>query len=213
MDVSALNSTSTSTSGASAIKAAADTQDRFLKLLVAQMKNQDPMNPMDNAQVTSQMAQIQTVTGIGTLDTTVKGLTAQFNQMQGLQSVSLVGRDVSVAGSRLSFASGKGTGSFELASAADTVKLEVLTAAGGVIDTVQLGAQGTGRQRFEWPNANYDDSAGLKFRITASQGTAAVSSTTFTQDKVMAVNTSGAKLQLQLQNLGLVNYSAVTTID
>ena len=147
MDVSALNSTSTSTSGASAIKAAADTQDRFLKLLVAQMKNQDPMNPMDNAQVTSQMAQIQTVTGIGTLDTTVKGLTAQFNQMQGLQSVSLVGRDVSVAGSRLSFASGKGTGSFELASAADTVKLEVLTAAGGVIDTVQLGAQGTGRQR------------------------------------------------------------------
>ena len=213
MDVSALNSTSTSTSGASAIKAAADTQDRFLKLLVAQMKNQDPMNPMDNAQVTSQMAQIQTVTGIGTLDTTVKGLTAQFNQMQGLQSVSLVGRDVSVAGSRLSFASGKGAGSFELASAADTVKLEVLTAAGGVIDTVQLGAQGTGRQRFEWPNANYDDSAGLKFRITASQGTAAVSSTTFTQDKVMAVNTSGAKLQLQLQNLGLVDYSAVTTLD
>ena len=217
MDVSTLNSTAASTagaSGASTIKAAADTQDRFLKLLVAQMQNQDPMNPMDNAQVTSQMAQIQTVTGIGTLDTTVKGLTSQFNQMQGLQSVSLVGRDVSVAGNRLSFADGVGgVGSFELTSAADTVKLEVLTAAGGVIDTVQLGAQGTGRQSFEWPNANYDDSAGLKFRITASQGAAAVSSTTFTQDKVVAVNTSGSKLQLQLQNIGLVDYSAVTTID
>ena len=217
MDVSALNSTTTGvagSSGASAIQAAADTQDRFLKLLVAQMKNQDPMNPMDNAQVTSQMAQIQTVTGIGTLDTSVKSLASQFNQMQGLQSVSLVGRDVSVAGNRLSFTDGVGgVGGFELSSPADTVKLEVLTSAGGVIDTLQLGAQGTGRQTFEWPNANYDDSAGLKFRITASQGTAAVSSTTFTQDKVVAVNTSGAKLQLQLQNLGLVDYSTVTTID
>ena len=214
MAVSALNSTTPiSTSAESAAKAAADTQDRFLKLLVAQMKNQDPMNPMDNAQVTSQMAQIQTVTGISTLDTSVKGLTSQFNQMQGLQSVSLVGRDVSVAGNRLSFADGKGSGSFELASAADTVKLEVLTAAGGVLDTVQLGAQGTVRQSFEWPNANYNDSSGLKFRITATKGTVAVTNTTFTQDKVVSVNTSGSKLQLELQNLGLVDYSAVTTID
>ena len=213
MDISALNSTASSKTPAASTKDAADTQDRFLKLLVAQMKNQDPMNPMDNAQVTSQMAQIQTVTGIGTLDTTVKSLTAQFNQMQGLQSVSLVGRDVSVAGNRLSFADGKGSGSFDLASAADAVKLEVLTPAGGVLDTVQLGAQGSGHQNFEWPNSNYDDKAGLKFRITATKGAAAVTSTTFTQDKVVAVNTSGAKLQLQLQNLGLVDYSTVTTID
>ena len=44
-------------------------QDRFLKLLVAQMQNQDPLNPMDNAQVTSQMAQINTVSGIEKLNT------------------------------------------------------------------------------------------------------------------------------------------------
>ena len=49
----------------------ADAADRFLKLLVAQMQNQDPLNPMDNAQVTSQMAQINTVTGIEKLNTTV----------------------------------------------------------------------------------------------------------------------------------------------
>ena len=43
-------------------------QDRFLKLLVTQMKNQDPLNPMDNAQVTSQLAQISTVSGIDKLN-------------------------------------------------------------------------------------------------------------------------------------------------
>ena len=212
MDVTALNPTTTSAT-TTATKNAADTQDRFLKLLVAQMKNQDPMNPMDNAQVTSQMAQIQTVSGISTLDTSVKGLTAQFGQMQALQSVGLVGRDVSVAGNRLDFAAGKGEGSYELDSAADAVKLEILSPAGSVLDTVQLGAQGTGRQNFTWPSDKYDDSAKLNFRITASKGAAAVPATTFTQDKVVSVNTSGAKLQLQLQNLGLVDYSAVTTID
>ena len=78
------------------------TSDRFLKLLVAQMQNQDPLNPMDNAQVTSQMAQINTVTGIEKLNTTVQGLNGQFVQLQALQGASLVGRDVIVAGNRCS---------------------------------------------------------------------------------------------------------------
>jgi flagellar basal-body rod modification protein FlgD len=215
MDVTSLNPTTTSTAAATTAKNAVDTQDRFLKLLVAQMQNQDPMNPMDNAQVTSQMAQIQTVSGVSTLDTSIKALSTQFGQMQALQSVSLVGRDVSIEGNRLNIASGsgKGTGSYELASAADAVKLEILSPAGTVLATQQLGAQGTGRQHFNWPTTQTDNSAQLNFRITATQGAAVVSSATFAQDKVMAVNTSGAKLQLQLQNAGLVDYSTVKTID
>ncbi len=213
MDVTSLNPTTTSTAAATTAKNAVDTQDRFLKLLVAQMQNQDPMNPMDNAQVTSQMAQIQTVSGVSTLDTSIKALSTQFGQMQALQSVSLVGRDVSVEGNRLNIANGAGAGSYELASAADAVKLEILSPAGTVLDTQQLGAQGTGRQNFSWPTSQTDNSAQLNFRITATKGAAVVSSTTFAQDKVVAVNTSGSKLQLQLQNAGLVDYSTVKTID
>ncbi|MDQ6680312.1 MAG: flagellar hook assembly protein FlgD, partial [Pseudomonadota bacterium] len=62
------------------------TADRFLKLLVAQMKNQDPLSPMDNAQVTSQMAQINTVSGIDKLNKTVEGLSSQFAQLQAVQA-------------------------------------------------------------------------------------------------------------------------------
>ena len=62
------NTSSTSTgTGTTALTSAQAQTDRFLKLLVAQLNNQDPMNPMDNAQMTSQMAQISTVTGIETL--------------------------------------------------------------------------------------------------------------------------------------------------
>ena len=57
-------------------------QDRFLKLLVAQMNNQDPMSPMDNAQLTSQMAQINTVSGIQELNQSVSKISSQFGAMQ-----------------------------------------------------------------------------------------------------------------------------------
>ncbi|MCV2367373.1 flagellar hook assembly protein FlgD [Roseateles oligotrophus] len=210
---SVTNTTITSPVEKTATKTAADTQDRFMKLLIAQMKNQDPMNPMDNAQVTSQMAQIQTVTGVSTLDTSIKSLSSQFVQMQALQSVSLVGRDVSVEGNRLDMENGIGTGVFELGSPADAVKLEVLSPGGNVIDTVQLGAQGSGRHNFEWSGDKSDPAAKYNFRITATQGTAAVASIPYSFDKVIAVNTSGSKLQLQLQNAGLVDYGSIKTID
>ena len=94
--------------GSATTKNEAGSQDRFLKLLVAQMQNQDPMNPLDNAQVTSQMAQINTVSGIDKLNTTVAGLNGQLVQLQALQGATLVGRDVTVAGNRLSVQGGVG---------------------------------------------------------------------------------------------------------
>src|SRR5689334_5529330 len=139
-DSAASLASATATGGSTSTDATA-TSDRFLKLLVAQMQNQDPLSPMDNAQVTSQMAQINTVTGIEKLNSTVQGLQGQFVQMQALQGATLVGRDVIVPGNKLQVADGVGQGGFELNSAADNVKVEVLSAAGKVIDTVNLGAQ------------------------------------------------------------------------
>ncbi len=63
-----------SKAGASATPNDAGLTDRFMKLLVAQMNNQDPLNPLDNAQITSQLAQINTVVGVNQLNTTVNGL-------------------------------------------------------------------------------------------------------------------------------------------
>lgn len=216
MDISSIN-TSTSGSSATATKNAADTQDRFLKLLVAQMQNQDPMNPLDNAQVTSQMAQIQTVTGVEGLSTSIKSLTSQFTQMQALQSVALVGRDVTVEGNSVvvTDVDGKkiGKGAYELSGAADKVKLEVLSPAGAVIDTVELGAQKAGLQHFEWPAEKALGYDSPKFRITATRGSAEVSTTPYTTDKVVGINTNGAKFQVKLEGLGTVDYSVIKLVD
>jgi flagellar basal-body rod modification protein FlgD len=192
----------------------ADAADRFLKLLVAQMKNQDPLNPMDNAQVTTQMAQISTVSGIDKLNTTVQGLNQQFVQMQALQGASLVGRDVILPGDRLSVSdSGQLQGGFELASAADSVNVEVLNAAGHVIDTLKLGAEGVDHV-FDWaPRVGVDPAQADRFRIVARSGAAAVSATPLMRDRVDAVATGGDTLTLELRMSGSVAYSQIKAFN
>ena len=193
----------------------AGSQDRFLKLLVTQLKNQDPMSPMDNAQLTSQIAQINTVSGIATLNTSVQGLSSQFLQMQSLQGASLVGKDVIVPGSKLDIdtAAATGQGGFELASAADAVKVEVLSPAGRVLDTLNLGAQSIGVHSFNWPSGTNANTSNLTFRVSASSGSTALTSTSLMRDKVTAVSTSGDKLMLELQRTGTVAYSTVKSIN
>ena len=188
--------------------------DRFLTLLVAQLKNQDPLNPMDNAQVTSQMAQINTVTGIEKLNTTVASLSSQFAQSQALQGASLIGHDVVVAGDRLAVGTDRvGQGGFELGGAADRVDVEVLSGAGKVLDTLQLGALPNGLHRFEWPAGSTAETTGLRFRVVAKSGAAGVSATPLMHDKVEAVATGSTGLTLQLQQSGDVAYTAVRSIN
>jgi flagellar basal-body rod modification protein FlgD len=193
----------------------AGSEDRFLKLLVAQMANQDPLNPMDNAQVTSQMAQISTVNGIDKLNTTVQGLNQQFVQMQALQGASLVGRDVILPGDRLTTNdAGLVQGGFELGSAADSVKIEVLNAGGHVIDSIELGAEGSGRHGFEWkPKAGIDATLGDRFRVVAKSGTTTLSATPLMRDRVDAVSAGGETLSLELRMSGSVAYSQIRAFN
>jgi flagellar basal-body rod modification protein FlgD len=212
--ITSIGQNDTGTSAAAA-RNDAGSEDRFLKLLVAQMKNQDPLNPMDNAQVTSQMAQINTVSGIEKLNGTVQGLNRHFVQMQALQGANLVGRDVVLAGSRLGTNdAGLVQGGFELSSAADTVNVEILNAGGHVIDTVELGAQGAGRHGFEWrPLEGVDAALGHSFRVVAKAGAAALSATPLMRDRVDAVSTAGDSLTLELRHSGTRSYADIKAFN
>ena len=194
---------------------AKDASERFLKLLVTQLQNQDPLNPVDNAQMTSQMAQISTVSGIEKLNTTVLGLNSQFMQMQAMQGAALVGRDVLLKGDKLSVPAGSlPSGTFDIGAAADHVKVEVLSPAGLVVDTVNLGAQSTGRHDFQWPGGSkISEAAGYRFRVTATSGGSTVASTPLMRDKVNAVNTGGATLTLQLARNGAVAYTDIQALN
>lgn len=213
MSVSSVNQTQSADPASVISTSDAASADRFLKLLVAQMQNQDPLSPMDNAQVTSQMAQINTVSGIEKLNATVQGLSNQFVQMQALQGASLVGHDVIVPGKLLAFAEGFGQGGFELAGPADSVKVEILAANGQVADTIDLGAQSGGLHSFAWPSGTADETSGLSFRVVAKSGATAVGVTPLMRDRVVAVSMGGDSLMLELGRSGSVAYADVKSFN
>lgn len=216
----AIDSTASTTpaaggSTATTKKSETDASDRFLKLLVAQMKNQDPLNPLDNAQVTSQMAQISTVSGIEKLNTTIETMSSNFSTSQSMHGAALVGRDVVLEGNKLTLdAEGKARGGFELDAPADSVRVEIQSAAGATLDTVVMGAQGAGQNGFSWTlPADMDPALVASFKVTALAGTKAVGATSYMFDRVQAVLTGGPQLRLELQSNGSVPYSQIKAFN
>ena len=211
--IDSVASTAAATAAAKKASSANDagSADRFLKLLVAQMQNQDPLNPLDNAEVTSQMAQISTVSGIEKMNRSIGDLSGSFTQMQQMAGAALVGRDVLLPGDYLKLdAQGNTRGGFELPSTADAVRIDIMDAAGDVIDTIDLGAQTAGRHSFDWtlgPGVNPLTVAG--FRVSASYGTTAVDATPLMRDTVRSVITGGPQLMLELAAAGTVSYASV----
>lgn len=208
------SATSSSTSTAKENDAAA-MQDRFLKLLVAQVNSQDPMNPMDNAQMTSQMAQINTVNGIQQLNQTLTDMASQFTAMQVLQGTSLVGHNVLTNGSTLTpdASTGIAGGAFDLAGNADNVKVDIVSPSGQVLDSLNMGALPQGRQAFAWNAASYQGSGTVSFKISATLGGKAIAVTPFTQDRVASVGTASGALSIQLQSGKSVSYADIAAIQ
>lgn len=205
---------STDTTRDVAANDAASSQDRFLKLLVAQLNNQDPMNPLDNAQMTSQIAQINTVTGIQQLNETVKSLASQFASQQLMQGTSMVGHQVLVEGDQMALnaESKTGYGAVELGSAAASVKVQVLDANNKEVGTVDMGALGAGRHNIEWDASKYKGEGPLRFKVQATNGQSAVPATSLALDQVSSVSLSQGALQLELARGGATTQSAIKAI-
>ena len=209
--------TTTTTTGntKNSVSDANEAQDRFLKLLVAQLNNQDPMNPMDNAQMTSQMAQINTVTGIQQLNQTMQSMSSQFVSMQMLQGTSMIGRTVLTEGNTLGVAAnGTHTAAFDLENQAASVKIQITTASGELVDTIDLGAGATGRNYFTWDGADKysGDKSQLRYSVQATNGATAVASTPLSPHAVIAASASNGQLMLELDDGSSLAHSAVKAV-
>jgi flagellar basal-body rod modification protein FlgD len=218
--VAAVSSTaaSTATSSTTGTTTAQEQTDRFMKLLVAQLNNQDPMNPMDNAQMTSQIAQINTVSGIQDLNTTMKSIATQFGAMQSMQGAGMIGHTVQADGNTLAMDSSSGSpvgsGAFNITSDASSVTVKVMSPGGQLLDTINLGAATAGNHNFKWTPKNYSGTGNPTFSISANQGSQAVTSSTFLQDTVTSVSTdtTTGMLNLSLKGGSTVAYSAVKSV-
>lgn len=175
-------------------------QDRFLKLLVAQLNNQDPLNPMDNAQMTTQMAQINTVSGIQELNATLNNMAAQFSSQTALQGTSLIGREALLPGDKLTFKDGQAKAAFSLDSKATDVKVDIMGTNGEVIKTVEMGALGSGLHRFNWEAEGVDPATVKGFKVRAVDGSEPVDTVSLQRMTVDSVSFSGGSIYMLLQD-------------
>lgn len=220
--LAAINGTSSSSSAAStsatdaAIGSTTDAQNRFLKLLVTQLQNQDPLNPMDNAQVTSQLAQISTVDGISQLNTTLQTLLSSSTDSATLQAASLVGHDVLVPGKNLNLSNGSTQAGVDLSGAADAVTVTIKNASGLTVRTLNLGAMQAGTHAFTWDgkadNGSSAASGSYTMSIAATQGGSSVGATALQYTTVNSVARSSAGVSLNVNQLGSVSLGAIKQI-
>jgi flagellar basal-body rod modification protein FlgD len=195
----------------------ADT-NKFMTLLVTQLKNQDPMNPLDNAQITSQLAQLSTVTGVNKLNTTLESLKSSYQSSEAMQASNMIGHGVLVQGDYVNLHAGQGLLGVDLASAADSVKLIITDATSGKdVDTIDLGAKPAGTVPLVWDGVvdpKVVDANGkpisladgkYKIRVEASRGGEALKDAkALSFDTVASVTSSladGVKLNLPVKGV------------
>ena len=191
-------------------------QDRFLKLLVTQMQNQDPLNPLDNAEVTSQLAQISTVTGIDKLNDTLQLLLSGIEDSRTMEAANLIGHKALVPGSALSLEENAAVGGFELPQSVDKLSITILDSAGIAVRTLDLGSQTSGVNTFVWDGVT--DSGSLaangnySFTINAKQGDGEIAASALSLGQVNSVSPGEHDAVLDMGNLGLVGMADIKQI-
>jgi len=212
-----VNSTTAANSAASSANgligsSVQETQDRFLKLLVTQLRNQDPLNPMDNAQVTTQMAQLSTVSGIEKLNATLQAMATS----QSLQAASMIGHGVLAPGSGIELAGGMAFGGFSLDQPVDKLVVTIKDSNGNTLHKVDLGAQKAGVTTFQWDGATDSGATAAdgtyKFEVSAVQGGKDVTADALALAKVDSVTLGSNGVMLNTSQLGALDLNQVKQI-
>lgn len=207
----------TTMNGSSSTKSAAQAaQDRFMTLLVTQMKNQDPLNPLDNAQVTSQLAQLSTVTGIDKLNETVSALSSSFQSNQGIQAANMIGHGVVVPGSNVELKDGKSVFGFDLPQSADLVKVQIKDASGAVVRTLTSNSMSAGMNSMTWDGKNEAGTllanGNYQFAVDANAGDKKLSTTNLSFGMVSSVSFGRQGAQLLVSNVGEVSMADIRQV-
>jgi flagellar basal-body rod modification protein FlgD len=194
-------------------------QEDFLRLMVTQLKNQDPFSPMENGEFLAQIAQFTTATGIQEMQQSFNGFSQSIATQQALQAAGLVGREVLVQ-SQTAYLPGDGslTGMIQSPSRLENATVQVYSENGELVTELALGAQEAGEITFSWDGKNGDGQAMPPGRYIVVASTMAngqeVALPTYASAQVQSVTlgSGGNPPMLSLQGLGEMSLSAVQSI-
>ena len=188
-------------------------QNRFLTLLTTQLRNQDPMNPLENAELTSQLAQMSTVDGIERLN---KLVTSLIGSQEITDGAALVGRGVLVEGKGLRLTEAGAVGGFELGAAADRVTLTVRDASGLVVTTIELNDLAAGSHNYMWDGQAADGTQAAEgfytVTVEADADGASVPAGTLEFGLVTSLIRGSGSADLQVGTLGIFKLDDIRQI-
>ncbi|MCO7247825.1 flagellar hook assembly protein FlgD [Halomonas sp. Mc5H-6] len=219
IDTSVLTSVNGGGSNGLPARQSEELRESFMTLLITQLENQDPLNPMENSEMTSQLAQINTVSGIEELNDTLSGITKQMDASQMLQASGLIGNAVLVPGNQVKVNIDEDGNSYatpfgiELDKPADNVEITVTSKAGEVVYTNNIEGVGAGVESFSWGGLNNDGAAvaegsyNVSFKATNAEGEA-IESKALNYAQVQGVTPAGSGEEVRL-DLGAI-YGQVT---
>jgi flagellar basal-body rod modification protein FlgD len=185
----ASSSSSTSTDGLD--------KDAFLKIFLTQMQNQDPLNPMDATDFTSQLAQFSSLEQLYNVNTNLQSLETSSGDSARYQAMDFCGKEVTAKGDQLSLGQdGSANGGFQLQGQADCT-VQVTDSAGNMVRTIPLGTLSAGQQTFSWDgldaSGNRVASGSYNFSVSATDGTgSSVLADTTVTGTVTRVNLEGS---------------------
>lgn len=193
-----------------------DPQDRFLKLLVTQMQNQDPLNPLDNAEVTSQLAQISTVTGLDKLNDTLKLMVSDLDAMRSLEATSMIGHGVLIQGTSMKLEDELAIAGVDLPQPVDELVVSIQDSSGITIRNMALGEKSEGVNTFVWDGVTDSGTAAVNgnysFTVSAKQGDKDISATTLSLTTVNSVSPDEKGAILDVGEFGFVGMSDIKQI-
>lgn len=193
-------------------------QDEFMELLIAQLKNQDPMNPMDNNEFLAQLAQINAAGGIQELQDSFDTLAGSLQSYQALQASSLVGRSVlAPGGTAVLPEDGTVDGTITLTASTQQLQLGVYDANGQLVRRIDMGTQAAGTVSFSWDGLKDDGTEAapgtysIKAEALMDGAVAAMKTAVYAQ--VESVNLSARTgVQLNLAGIGPMGLSEVKQV-
>ena len=192
-------------------------KNEFLNLLVAQLNNQNPLEPQGNGEFIAQLAQFSTVEGVEKLNTSMESLLSGYQSSQALQASSLVGRKVIVPTDKAVVDTSESfKASLVLPTTSSNVYVNVYDSAGTVVNRVNLGEQAAGNVSFIWDgkdaSGNLLPPGTYKFEAQATYDGETKGLYTLLPANVDSVTLGGSELTLNLAGLGSVPLSQVQVI-
>jgi flagellar basal-body rod modification protein FlgD len=191
-------------------------KEDFLTLLVVQLQHQDPLNPMDDKDMTSQLANFSSLEQLTSINAGIQSLTAQAGTQDMRTAVSYIGRDVRAAGDMVSVnADGSvSTVYYYLDATAESAYVNLYDVNGNIVRTVQLGGQQAGEHTFEWDGKDWAGKVapeGLYYVYMAATDAdgSPILTTTEVSGRVAAVQTYNGKNYLRLTDGRIVNFNNV----